>query len=124
MNRGQVHLLRFIDLGLLLLLAFLSVAELDPTLQVALPGQSQSRVQTEMARISFDQHWIGRINQLDRNETLCPFSGMAALRSCLQHQSDMRFLVAPDENATVQQLVTVLDLCHQSHQLCEIEPAQ
>ena len=40
MKRAHGFLLRFIDLGLLLLMAFLVVAELNPTHEEALPGRS------------------------------------------------------------------------------------
>jgi len=124
MNRGRIHLMRFIDLGLLLLLAFLSVAELNPTLQVALPYPSQTTQPAVAARIIFDEYWSGAIHRLDQKETICQTSGIESLRLCLDRQPSMRFLIAPDGGATVQQIVTVLDLCHHTNHLCEIEPLQ
>ncbi len=124
MNRDQVHMLRFIDLGLLLLLAFLSVAELNPTLQVPLPSESQTEQQTVAARITFDRHWSTTISRLDQKEMICETRDIASLRDCLQSQSFMQFLVAPDAEATVQQIVTVLDLCNEAHHRCELEPIQ
>ena len=58
MKRVHGFLLRFIDLGLLLLMAFLVVAELNPTHEVAMPGRPGDNTTTEGLqhyRITFDE---------------------------------------------------------------------
>ena len=121
MKRSSGHLLRFIDLGLLLLLAFLSVAELNPTLQVQLPGKSNSSQGTAVARVVFDHEWNGSVLRLDNSQVLCNTSSIAALEACMVQQASMRFLLAPAGAATVQQIVTLLDACKAGAIQCVIE---
>lgn len=121
MKRSSGHLLRFIDLGLLLLLAFLSVAELNPTLQVQLPGKSNTSRETAVARVVFDHDWNGSVQRLDNSRTLCKTSGIAALEVCMAQQTHIRFLLAPVKAATVQQIVTLLDACAVAGVQCVIE---
>ncbi len=124
MKRGSGHLLRFIDLGLLLLLAFLSVAELNPTLQVPLPGKSTTPRETVVARVVFDHDWNGTVRRLDNSQMLCQTSSRAALEACMAQQARIRFLLAPVEAATVQQIVTLLDACTAAALQCVIEATQ
>ena len=121
MKRSSGHLLRFIDLGLLLLLAFLSVAELNPTLQVQLPGKSNTSQATAMARVVFDHDWNGSVQRLDNSIVLCKTSSIGALVACMTQQDRMRFLLAPVNAATVQQIVTLLDACTAAALPCVIE---
>lgn len=121
MKRNSGHLLRFIDLGLLLLLAFLSVAELNPTLQVQLPGKSDASQGTAVARVVFDHDWNASVQRLDNSQMLCQTSSIAALEACMTQQARIRFLLAPAEAATVQQIVTLLDACKAAALQCVIE---
>ena len=121
MKRSSGHLLRFIDLGLLLLLAFLSVAELNPTLQVQLPGKSNTSHATATARVVFDHDWNGSVQRLDNSNVLCKTSSIGALEACMTQQDRIRFLLAPVNAATVQQIVTLLDACTAVALPCVIE---
>ena len=121
MKRSSGHLLRFIDLGLLLLLALLSVAELNPTLQVQLPGKSNTSEQAAVARVVFDHVWSGSVQRLDNSQVLCKTSSITALEACMAQQALVRFLLAPVEAATVQQIVTVLDACKAASLQCIID---
>ncbi|MXX59805.1 MAG: hypothetical protein F4246_03145 [Rhodothermaceae bacterium] len=121
MKRSSGHLLRFIDLGLLLLLAFLSVAELNPTLQVQLPGKSNTSQATTMTRVVFDHDWNGSVQRLDNSNVLCKTSSIGALEACMTQQARIRFLLAPVNAATVQQIVTLLDVCTAAALPCVIE---
>ena len=121
MKRSSGHLLRFIDLGLLLLLAFLSVAELNPTLQVQLPGKSNASRETAVARVVFDHNWNGSVQRLDNSQTLCQTSSIAALEACMAQQARFQFLLAPVEAASVQQIVTLMDACKAAALQCVIE---
>ena len=123
MKRSSGHLLRFIDLGLLLLLAFLSVAELNPTLQVQLPGKSNTSQETAVARVVFDHDWNGSVQRLDNSQALCQTSSIVALEACMAQQARIRFLLAPVKAATVQQIVTLLDTCSATALQCVIEAA-
>ncbi|MXY07745.1 MAG: hypothetical protein F4058_02030 [Rhodothermaceae bacterium] len=121
MKRSSGHLLRFIDLGLLLLLAFLSVAELNPTFQAQLPGRSKTSEEAAVARVVFDHVWNGSVQRLDNSQVLCKTSSITALEACMAQQARVRFLLAPVEAATVQQIVTVLDACKAAALQCVIE---
>ncbi|MCY4158441.1 MAG: hypothetical protein OXE92_05320 [Bacteroidetes bacterium] len=124
MKRSSGHLLRFIDLGLLLLLAFLSVAELNPTLQVALPSKSDASEKVIVARVSFNQNWDATVKRLANSELLCQTTTVEELAACMENQKSIRFLLAPKENSTVQQIVTLLDICSALSLRCAIEPIQ
>ena len=124
MKRGSGHFLRFIDLGLLLLLAFLSVAELNPTLQVSLPGKPGSPQEVVAVRVVFNQDWEGTLTRLDRPAILCQTASIVELAACMEQHASLQFLLAPVEEATVQQVVTLLDLCRRVAYPCEIEPLQ
>ncbi len=124
MKRSSGLFLRFIDLGLLLLLAFLSVAELNPTLQVPLPGKPGSPQEVAAARVVFNQNWEGMLTRLDQSVILCRTADIVELATCMEQHASMRFLLAPVEAATVQQVVTLLDLCRRAAHPCEIEPLQ
>ncbi|MDE2671483.1 MAG: hypothetical protein OXI04_02980 [Bacteroidota bacterium] len=121
MKRSSGHLLRFIDLGLLLLLAFLSVAELNPTFQVQLPGKSKTSEEAAVARVVFDRDWNGSVQRLDNSQVLCQTASIAALEACMAQQASLRFLLAPVKEATVQQVVTLLDFCTAAALPCVIE---
>lgn len=122
MKRSSGHFLRFIDLGLLLLLAFLSIAELNPTLQVSLPGKPGKPSEVAATRVEFDQDWDGMLTRLDRSAILCQTAGIVELAACMKQHASTQFLLAPAEAASVQQVVTLLDLCTRAAHLCEIEP--
>ncbi|MXZ16800.1 MAG: hypothetical protein F4069_00880 [Rhodothermaceae bacterium] len=124
MKRSSGHFLRFIDLGLLLLLAFLSVAELNPTLQVPLPGKPGSPQEVVTARVVFNQDWEGMLTRLDRSVILCKTASIVELATCMEQHAAMRYFLAPVETATVQQVVTLLDHCRRVAHPCEIEPLQ
>ena len=121
MKRSSGHLLRFIDLGLLLLLAFLSVAELNPTLQVQLPGKSNTSRGTAVARVVFDHDWNGSVQRLDNSMVFCKTSSIGALEACMTQQDRIRFLLVPVNAATVQQIVSLLDVCKTALLQCVIE---
>lgn len=124
MKHSSGILVRFIDLGLLLLLAFLSVAELNPTIQVPLPGRSGGRQNAGVARIEFNQDWEASISLTGSRRTLCTAVGIAEISACMKKNSDMRFLLSPIHTASVQQLVTLLDICRDASYSCTIESPQ
>ncbi len=111
-------------MGLLLLLAFLSVAELNPVLQVPLPDKPGTPQNILAARMEFDQHWAFTVTHLDRTEILCQATGIKELAKCMDRQPSMRFLLAPRGEATVQQVVTLLDVCKASGYPCMIAPSR
>lgn len=107
MRRTQGFLIRFIDLGLLLLMAFLVVAELNPTHQESFPGDSAE--QTRAYALIFDEAM--RLRIITQGRVLCETSNMDHLLACLQSHPAGRILLTPARQASVQMLVTLMDYC-------------
>ena len=114
MKRAPGHLIRFIDLGLLLLMAFLALSELNPIYQVALPGREKNSVPTVPVihyRLVFDEDLQMRVMRLPDGTLLCQPHTPITLADCMSEHDGGRILITPAGKATVQQLVLVLDVC-------------
>ena len=125
MKRAQGLLIRFIDLGLLLLMAFLAVAELNPVHQVALAGQAQENDATLTLphfRIVFGGDMRMQVLRLPDGQILCQPHAPSALVACVGEQQAGRFLLTARGEATVQQLVHVLDICEAEGLVCVASP--
>ena len=110
MRRTHGFLLRFLDLGLLLLMAFLVVAELNPSHQESLPGPVvQVTEATRVYALTFNDEGSMRITWQGR--LLCDSSESDRLLSCLRTHPAGRIVLIPTSRATVQQLVTLMDTC-------------
>ena len=112
MSRAHGFLLRFIDLGLLLLMAFLAVAELDPTHHEPLPGSTTAVAQTIKGyAVTFNESMRLRLTSVASGQVLCEARGLERLQSCMQLHQSARIVLVPEEQASVQQLVMLLDYC-------------
>ncbi len=122
MKHGYSLLLRFIDLGLLLLMAFLAVADLGSALQVPLPGR-QSGVQpgkiTHRVRAAPGAHYA--LVALPQGGTVCSATGRDALLECLMKPGIGDVVIRSVGDTSVQEIVDVLDLCEHAHQYCTLE---
>ena len=123
MKSTHGFLIRFIDLGLLLLMAFLATADLASRLQVPLPhGTGQGAVR-ELYRIRFDESAVA-LQQEPYGVDVCQGNIPMELAACLL-QLDYgtgAFLVTPTGAATVQRLVEILDVCQELDMECSIAP--
>lgn len=120
-------LFRFIDLGLVLLMAFLAVADISAEAQVQLPGGEVTEMnQAVLYRLKFDETMQARVEQLPRGATYCRASDIATLSACMlsvfeEHGDEVRFVLAPHGGAILQQLVILLDLCEAEGLRCTVE---
>jgi len=116
-------LIRFIDLGLLLLMAFLATAELMPVVQSPLPHGTETEAPGSAYRILFDAgHATVRHEPTDT--LLCQPNSFENLARCLRTlgRSAGPFLLSPVGQATVQNLVEVMDICLLQKHTCSIAP--
>ena len=123
MRRAHGFLLRFIDLGLLLLMAFLVVAELNPTHQESLPGNPGQPEAAEVSatyELMFDADFDLRLKSAANDRILCRATEMDVLVSCMKKQPPGRFVLTPDGRASVQQLVGLMDMCERQRLRCTI----
>ena len=116
-------LIRFIDLGLLLLMAFLATADLAPKIQVPLPHGSGTAATTRAYRIQFDAT-SAAVRREPAGTALCQVSSLEDLATCLRTLRDAPapFLLSPMGTATVQRLVQVMDICQLERLLCSVAP--
>ena len=124
-------LFRFIDLGLVLLMAFLAIADIQQEVQVQLPGaEGEAMGQIVIYRLRFDAAMRVRLEQLPERAVFCDEDDLAALRTCLQMAEDealketgqeARFVLSPEGSAILQQLVLLLDLCEADGLICTVE---
>lgn len=124
-------LFRFIDLGLVLLMAFLAIADIQEEVQVQLPGgEGNAMGQTVIYRLRFDSAMRVVMEQLPERAVICEGDDLTALRTCLQvAQSEAfkeagqkaRFVLSPEGSAVLQQLVLLLDLCEADGLVCTVE---
>ena len=120
-------LFRFIDLGLVLLMAFLAVADISAEAQVQLPGGEVAEMnQAVLYRLTFDETMQAQVEQLPRGATYCRASDIATLSACMlsafeEHGDEVRFVLAPHGGAILQQLVILLDLCEAEGLRCTVE---
>ena len=114
-------LLRFIDLGLLLLMAFLAVAGLGDTFQVPLSGlQSDGAGAGSAFRISLDGSGRFEVAGLPEGSVTCRPEGPLALAACMRSLAPSNYVVDPSGSATVQQVVDVLDVCKRERSECAL----
>lgn len=120
-------LFRFIDLGLVLLMAFLAVADISAEVQVQLPGgEAADASQAVLYRLRFDETMEAELEQLPGGRAYCRANEIATLGACMsratsEHGQHVRFVLAPEGAATMQQLVILLDLCEAEGLRCTVE---
>lgn len=121
MTTSYATLLRIIDLGLLLLMAFFAVADLSEDLEVPLPAGRASEP-TDVYAISFDRAMHFSVRHLPGDEVTCRAQSLSGLARCLGRAPQARFLINTMGRSTVQQLVDVLDVCKAEGASCSIAP--
>ena len=120
-------LFRFIDLGLVLLMAFLAVAEISVEVQVQLPGGGATdSSQDVLYRLRFDETMQAQLEKLPGGVVYCRANDIATVESCMlgvfeEHGQRVRFVLVPEGAAILQQLVILLDLCEAEGLHCTIE---
>ena len=114
-------LLRFIDLGLLLLMAFLAVAGLGDTFQAPLSGmQSGAGAKVSAARVHVDGGGLFEVAALPGGFNVCRPEGLDALGACMRSATYSTYVLIPVGEATVQHLIDVLDICEAEGTSCAL----
>lgn len=118
----------FIDLGFVLLVGFLILTETTPRNNVALPGEPEEQETVPedpptVLNLHFDG--LGKFLIEDGEATVCEATGINEMLQCMEGlmQSLPRavFVLVPEgERATVQQLVSILDLCRVRDWTCTV----
>ena len=123
MSTSTTLLIRFIDLGLLLLMAFLAIADLAPSVQVALPHGGGAGEVASVMRIQFNQDAL-IVQREPVGDILCQEISLKGLAECIRSlkRDPSPYLLTPVANATVQRLVHVMDVCKQERVACAISP--
>ncbi len=112
MKYAYGSLLRFIDLGLLLLMAFLAVAGLGNTFQAPLSGvQSGPGAAARSARIRVDGSGRFEVAHLPDGSEACRPESLDALGVCMRSEGYSTYVLVSVGGATVQDLIDVLDVC-------------
>ncbi|MDE2730204.1 MAG: hypothetical protein OXU68_04425 [Bacteroidota bacterium] len=116
MREGQADLQLFIDLGFILLAAFFLLTEQMPRLQVPLPQETE---QSESAPVIYEVHFDERmqvmlLRQSDQ-EVFCTSTNVSEARACMRRVKTERpgslLVLSPQGGSTLQQMVSLLDLC-------------
>ena len=127
MEKDRSDLLLFIDLGFILLVGFLMLTETTPEVDVPLPDGQQEQQESEpvpLYEVQFDARMHFLVLKLPENEAACVPTTIGALAGCLEQAYRWNertiFVLSPQGEATVQQLVSMLDLCSRRDWQCTV----
>ncbi|MCY4225107.1 MAG: hypothetical protein OXF06_09755 [Bacteroidetes bacterium] len=126
MKGDQSDIMVFIDLGFVLLVGFLILSETAPLYNVALPGSSDDEATEEVQLTILNLHFSPSAFLLEsQGEVECQTQSFDALIGCMEEVNESTsnpvFVLIPEETATVQHLVALLDLCEFSQWQCSVE---
>ena len=129
MQEDRSDLMVFIDLGFILLVGFLLISDTTHKENVALPseqGQEQQKP-TEMGvtyEVQFNAVLDFLVLNLREQVVTCSASGVEELTSCILPLTNSPpqpvLVLSPYGRASVQQLVSILDLCKRSEWRCTV----
>lgn len=125
MEKDRSDLLLFIDLGFILLVGFLMLSETTPEVGVPLPDGQQEESDTALLyEVQFNERMQFLVLRLPRSEAACIPASIETLAVCLEqtYRQNARtiFVLSPQGEATVQQLVSMLDLCTRRGWQCTV----
>jgi biopolymer transport protein ExbD len=118
-------LIRFIDIGLILLLGFLWISDISSFTHIEMPNkppeQSEASQQQSLTFVRVDVAKAGQfvVRQVEPAEEICAPDGRAALEDCLRATKDRLegndrrpiVLIEPSDESAVQHTVDVMDVC-------------
>ena len=116
-------LIRFIDIGLILLFGFVIISDLTIRSQIVLPGHDDHPEQTEtdsmllLVEIGEDHQF--QVTEIETQLAYDEVDSLSELEELLlfirndklEDGIEVAAVIHPDENATMQQLIDVLDIC-------------
>jgi len=126
MKGDQSDIMVFIDLGFVLLVGFLILSETAPLYNVALPGSSDDETTEDVQLTLFNLHFSPSAFLLEsRGKVECQPQLFSSLITCMENVNETKqnpvFVLIPEEAATVQHLVALLDLCEYRVWQCSVE---
>ena len=132
MQDDRSDLMLFIDLGFILLVGFLVLTDSTPRENIPLPADEEAEQQEEpegeryVYDVLFGADLDFVIIAAHNRSQVCAPVGLDALVACLvplvaQPPGVTVFLLAPQGRATVQQLVSLLDLCFRNQWRCTVD---
>lgn len=129
MQGDRSDLMVFIDLGFILLVGFLLVSDTTQKENVALPSDKEEEQQNQAEigvtyEVQFNANFDFLVLNLREQVVVCFASGIEEFASCVlsltEAASQPVFVLSPFGRASVQQLVSLLDLCKRSEWRCTI----
>ncbi|MDZ7765860.1 MAG: biopolymer transporter ExbD [Melioribacteraceae bacterium] len=123
--RNSTFLIRFIDVGLIILFGFIVISEITVRSQIELPGsepnESEEKRDLTLFVINIDPDNRYRLTDFEEETLYGSFTGINNLESYLRNLRNEIInngkspvaLIELDETVTMQRLINVLDLCDQ-----------
>ncbi len=123
--RKSTFLIRFIDIGLIILFGFIIISDITVRSQIELPGSDPGEPQEErelsLFVIKIEPNNQYRIADFIESTILGTYENTEALKNALRNlKSEIDAqgklpvaLIEPDETATMQRLIDVMDICDQ-----------
>ena len=121
-----MDLMLFVDLSFLLLVGLLMLTETAPRINVVLPGDVEEPSESVSTLSVFNVHFSeeGYLGIESDMQWSCDVDEQKLLESCMrqivQDHAGAVFVLVPVRQATVQQLVTLLDLCKLNDWTCTV----
>ncbi|MEX0686880.1 MAG: biopolymer transporter ExbD [Balneolales bacterium] len=115
-------LIRFIDIGLILLFGFVIISDITVRSQIVLPGSENSISEETQNHLLFLEIMEGNRYQITETKTQLVYQEALGLQeleellTAIQHEKEnqdglVTVVIHPTDEATMQQLVDVLDIC-------------
>ncbi len=125
MENDRADMLLFIDLGFILLVGFLMLTDTESQAEVLLPSESEEASAPSLAyEVQFDDRMSFVVLRLPEREPACAPVALVELAFCMEQasrqDSKVAFVLAPQGRATVQQMVSMLDLCTRRSWQCTV----
>ena len=122
--RNATMMIRFLDLTLIVLMAFLLQADLVLEREVGLPyGDAEGDSTSLTLRLTVEPTLVTLVNATS-GEVLCGSESLGDLETCLRTEAPSAgsVLVSPAPGVVVQRMVDILDLCVRAQAVCGLAP--
>lgn len=131
MGEDRSDLMVFIDLGFILLVGFLILADTTQKENIPLPSSPDDEEQPTPAiigtayEVQFDVDMNFLVTDPRERQAICSASGIEEVTPCIVSLADSAaqsvFVLLPRGRAVVQQLVSLLDLCQHHGWRCTVD---
>lgn len=125
MLNSSGFLIRFIDIGLILLLGFIGISDISSFTRIEMPNKKPNQNNTQQQqspsflRVKVQRGGSFTVRRIDPEKEVCAPAGRKALEKCLRsaqnriEEKDGKpvVLIKPAEASAVQHTVDVMDIC-------------